>query len=55
MTFNADELRDLLKIGQTKSYRGYCKPEEIKRLRNEGFKVENFDFGIEEIDITRLF
>lgn len=53
-TFDADDLKKRLKVGETKSWRGYCQPEEIERLKKEGFKVENFDLGIEEVEITRI-
>jgi hypothetical protein len=53
-TFDETELRNLLKVGETRNYPGFCPPDEIKRLKKEGFEVENYDFGYEEIDVTRL-
>jgi hypothetical protein len=53
-TFDETYLRNLLKVGEKKSYSGYCHPNEIKRLEKEGFEVENFDFGYEEIEVKRL-
>jgi hypothetical protein len=54
-TFDANFLREEMQVNETQTYLGNCSLDEIKRLEKEGFKVENFNQDVEEIDITRLF
>jgi hypothetical protein len=54
-TFDIEELRKKIEIGKSKTWSGYCHPDEIKRLELEGFEVVNYDFGREEIQVTRIF
>jgi hypothetical protein len=54
-TFDIEELRKEIEIGKSKTFSGYCHPDEIKRLEPEGFEVVNYDFGYEEIQVTRIF
>ena len=54
IAYEADYLRSRLKIGETITKLDRYSDEQLDELRSDGFKVERFDFGIEEVDITRL-
>ena len=49
-----EQLRKEMKIGQTRTERGHCDPEEIAELEQNGFKVENFQLGLKMHGIKRV-
>jgi hypothetical protein len=53
-TFEAHQLRNDIAVGETAEYLGSCKSEEIERLRDEGFIIENCVQDVAVIYVTRL-
>ena len=49
-----EQLRKEMQVGQTRTERGYCEPEEIAEYQKNGFKVENFQLGLKMHGITRV-